>query len=308
MTHIILVSGKGGFWLMFSEKKVKIEIILYDYKTLNGETTTNFSSGKVLTFENYRVNCKIVKVPSSAGYTASVDIYGVSKQHLEQMTMIAWINGEVIPRGVKIYADDGKGYQILFEGGIMEAIPVYKEVPDVAIHIESSMLVYPNLMKAPPISLTNGASISLFCQQMCSAYGVACSFDESANQTWAGGTVVFGQDNLGDRLEALKSFGFDYNFGAGVYVFAKNANISRRWFFTPADYVGYPTFETFGICVETADVTSKINCGDVINIKGSDVAVACGDWQVNKIEYNLQPRKPDGEWSMKIHTTRYLVE
>ena len=290
---------------MFSEKKVKVEVILYDYKALNGETVTNFKSGKVLTFENYRVNCKILKVPSSAGYTASLDIYGVSKNHLEQMTMIAWINGEIVPRGVKIYADDGNGYQILFEGGIMEAVPVYKEVPEVAIHIESSMLVYPNLMKAPPISLSNGTSIPVFCQQLCSAYGVACDVDESASYSWSGGTHTFNQDNLGDRLDALKDIGLDYVFGAGVYVFAKGASTTKKWFFTPAHYVGYPTFETFGICIETADVTSKINCGDIINIKGSDVTVACGDWQVCKIEYNLQPRKPNGEWSMKIHTFRY---
>lgn len=293
---------------MFSEKKVKIEIILYDYKSLNGETVTNFKSGKVLTFENYRVNCKILKVPSCAGYTASIDIYGISEQNLEQMTMIAWINGEIVPRGVKIYADDGRGYQILFEGGIMEALPVYKEVPDVAIHIESSMLVYPNLMKVPPISLTNGASIPLFCQQLCSAYGVACDVDDSVKQSWNGGTIVFNQDNLGDRLDALKNIGLDYVFRNGVFVFAVGAETTRKWFFNPQNYVGYPTFETFGICIETADVTSKINCGDIINIKGSDIAVACGDWQVNKIEYNLQPRKPNGEWSMKIHTTRFESE
>lgn len=291
---------------MFSEKKVKVEVILYDYKTLNGETVTNFSTGKVLTFEDYRVNCNIEKVTSSAGYTASIDIYGVSQQNLEQMTMIAWINGEIVPRGVKIYADDGNGYQILFEGGIMEALPVYKGVPDVAIHIESSMLVYPNLMKVPPISLKNGTSIPLFCQELCSKYGVACDVDISAMKTWNGGTKLFDQDNLGDRLDALKDIGLDYNFGAGVYIFASGAETRKRWYFEPANYVGYPTFETFGICIETADVTSKINCGDVINLKGSDVAVACGDWQVYKIEYSLQPRKPDGDWSMKIHTTRYL--
>lgn len=293
---------------MFSEKKVKVEVILYDYKTLNGETVTNFSSGKVLTFENYRVNCKIDKVPSSAGYTASIDIYGVSQRNLEQMTMIAWINGEIVPRGVKIYADDGNGYQILFEGGIMEATPVYKGVPDVAIHIESSMLVYPNLMKAPPISLRNGTSIPLFCQELCSKYGVACDIDESVQQTWNGGTKTFDQDNLGDRLDALKNIGLEYTFGAGVYIFATGAETRKRWYFTPANYVGYPTFETYGICIETADVTSKINCGDVINLKGSDIVVACGDWQVNKIEYSLQPRKPNGDWSMKIHTTRFLEE
>ena len=239
---------------MFSERKIKVEITLYDYKIFsNGNLITDFSSGKILTFDNFRTDCKINKVPSSSGYTASVDIIGVSKESLEQMTMMAWLsNGQIKPRGIRIYADDGEGYYTLFEGGIMEAVPVYKNAPDVAIHIESSMLVYPNLKGVPPISIRTGTNISSFCKELCRLYNVNCTTDSSINEIWTGGGKTFNGESLGDRLDALKDIGVEYIFwSSGVHCYKKGISQRREWFFNPSNYNGYPTFETFGICIET---------------------------------------------------------
>lgn len=291
---------------MFSEKKLKVEITLYEY-SLNRlkERVIDFSTGKTLIFDNYAINCKIKKVPSTCGYTASIDIFGVSQESIGQITTIAWIDGEIRPRQIRIYADDGNGYSLLFEGGIMEAIPNYSKVPEVSIHIESSMLVYPNLELVPPISLERGTSISTFCISMVTPYGMTCIPSVELSKPWLGGTKIFAQKSLGERLEELsKIANLDYFFTtSGIRIVPAGGDTRRTFEFTPDSFVGYPSFENFGIIIQL-DTLDDINCGDKMIISGSIVAPANASWVVNAIEYNLQARKPNGVWQIKVHGTR----
>ena len=300
---------KGMHSPMFSSKRLKIEVTLYDYK-MGESLSVGFARGKTLIFDDFRIDCKIKKTPSSSGYTASVDIYGVSKEHLEQMTTLAWLsNGFIPPRKIRIYSDEGEGYHTLFEGGIMEAVPVYKNVPDVSIHIESSMLVYPNLMEVPPIPIKTGTNIPSFLKELCGNYNIECKIDSSLyGENWKGGTKEITGEGLGMRLDKLNEIGVAYDFmidGIRFYKVGKPPK-EKTWALNPSIYLGYPTFESYGICVETENTNLDINWGDYLKITGSEVKVALGKWLVNNIEYDLQARKPNGKWIMKIHASRMV--
>lgn len=288
---------------MFSEKKLKITITRYEGTMWN----INFNSKSKYVFENFRVDCNIKKVPASCGYTASVDIYGVSQQEMNSITNICWINGQLIPMSVRIEANDGNGYVTLFEGGIMEAVPNYKNVPDVSIHIESSMMVYPNLKKVPPISLTTNTIISSFCSELCGQYNYLAESDEYVSDLiWKGDTKILDQKTFGLRIKELcRIVGLEYSLRNGVVKFYRKGTGSRKvWKFTPNNYIGYPTFENFGISIQTDSVTKDINCMDGLQISDSIIPQVNTTWIINSIEYKLETRKENGAWNMTIRGTR----
>lgn len=294
---------------MFSEKKLRVEITLYEYSmNAKKEMVIDFATGKTLVFDDYAIDCKIKKVPSTCGYTASLDIFGISQESIGQITTIAWIDGMIRPRQIRIYADDGDGYSLLFEGGIMEAVPNYTKAPDISIHIESSMLVYPNLESVPPISLERGTSIFSFCLRMFAPYSMTCIPSPLLmTKFWTGGTKVFAQNSIGQRLlELSRVANLEYFFTtSGVRIVPKGTDIQKTFDFTPNDYVGYPTFENFGIVI-SLDWLNDINCGDKFKITGSVVDYANSTWVVNTIDYHLQSRKPNGAWQIKVHGTRII--
>ena len=295
---------------MFNEKKIRVEITKYSTSIAGINLLTNFGSGEKYVFDGMKVNCRIQKVPATCGYTASIDIYGVNQQELSSITNIAWIQGKIVPMSVRIYADDGKGYITVFEGGVMEAVPNYKNVPDVSIHIESSMMVYPNQEKVPPISLEQGTIISDACRKLCSVYGYGCVVSPEVNlMFWKGGTKKITQRSFGECVRELcRITGLEYAMKNNSVVFyEKGIGTRTTYTFGPNDYVGYPTFEQFGISIQLDDVTSSINCGDVFKISGSVVPNADGYWVVNKIEYKLETWKKNGAWNMIVHGTRTVL-
>lgn len=294
---------------MFSNKKLRVSITHYQgVITALGEINTDWFSGQTIVFEDFKINCNIKKTPSTCGYTASVDIYGVSQESLDDITTIAWIDGVIKPKKIRIEADEGNGYVTLFEGGIMEAVPNYEKVPDVSIHIESSMLVYPNIMKAPPLTLERGTSIFNFCKALGNAYNISCYPELPLTPIfpiWNGGTKIFNQESFGDRLdEFCRIAELEYAFKTfGVRIYKKGTPLVKDFYFTPENYVGYPSFENFGISL-SSDVLYDVDCGDRINVSGSIVGPANGTWVVNVIEYKLQTRTPSGVWQMILHGTR----
>lgn len=304
---------------MFSEKKLKIEITLYDSKinTADGFVEYDFSKGKVLSFEDFHTDVKINKVPSICGYTASIDIYGVSQRSLNEITTISWISGEITPKRVRIWADEnGKGYtNLLFEGGIMEAVPNYKSVPEVSIHIESSMLVYPNLKTVPPSSLSSDTNILDFIQSMCASYDVNCSMDEvllshKQDFIYKGSMDIYDSKGLGSRIDKLqrkfnKKFNFDYAFDVnGIRLVYAGGDITKTALvFTPDTYIGYPSFNNCGIVLDTEHL-ANINVGQRIKVQGSIVPQANDTWVINQIKYHLQTKTPKAKWIMSVRATR----
>ena len=57
------------------------------------------------------------------------------------------------------------------------------------------------------------------------------------------------------------------------------------------------------LCIDT-DNLIDIRCGEYFRVKGSMIPYADSNWVVTCIDYNLQARKPNGKWGMKIHGTR----
>lgn len=278
---------------MFSKKRIKVEI-----QMVGGEFSPNVNT---LTFENLPIEANISVVTLPSGGNAKVKIYGVSKDHMRMMTTIKWKKPFITQKAIMIYADDGEGYKLLFEGNIMDALPRYESAPDVFIEITATMGAYHNIMEVPPFHCSDGVPTSDVFRDMCAAYGV-----NFINHGVTGNVKAqhFEQNGLANRLRAAsKAFNVYviYNNNS-VEIYPEYSGVAKKWNFTKQSYVGYPTITETGIKIKL-DTIYSVGLRDYFTINGSEVEPANGSWKIIKYSYNLST-KIGGKWFMQIDGVR----
>ena len=283
---------------MFSKKKLKAEITLMD-ETYHPE--------KTLTIEDLPISVNIEYVGNPSMPKAKIRIYGVSKEIMDEITTIQLFEVFVKNRRIRISADEGDGYQVLFDGGIMNAVPMYNTAPNVFIQIESSLFLYQNFENLPPFNVPDtGMSIYSAISNCCKPFGIQVENYMTTTGMAKGGQYDGG---LRDRLWALErscgSCRVTYVSNNIVRLFDKeNPTVTAEYELTPDNYIGYPNFNSCGIEL-TLDKLLPIECGDAFTISGSQVGFANTSWQVFKKQYNLESYM-NGKWQMKLWGIYYV--
>lgn len=287
---------------MFSKKKIKVEVVLNNKYDILGSTQN-------LVFEDFRIDVTAKLVENDIGPTASIKIYGISKEHMNSITTLLLRDSiEIEDKRVIVWVDNGSGYFKLFEGWITEAVPVYRGAPECYIQIESSMAAYENNMKLPPISFENeSVAISSICDAVCEAYGVKSYPSNLVKEQPKvnGKKLRFGSNNegLNVRIRQLReAFGLRaIRVVDGYKFFMKSEKGDNTVFtFTPETMIGYPSFKNKLIQIETEDF-NRIGLNNQFEIKGSEIPYANGLWYVSIIEYVLQSWTPNGKWQATIY-------
>ena len=285
---------------MFSKKTLRVVI-----QNMEGEFSPGVSS---IEFKDLPIEAKITKTELPAGIQATVHIYGASKKHMDEITTIQWITGFVVQKAILVYADDGEGEKLLFQGNIMNAQPDYGSAPDVKITINACAGAYYNLKSdVPPSSLEGEVPVHLIFQKICNDYGIKTIRNHG----------VVGKTCKNPRVEG---FGMSNRLFAAskaydVYVIINNASvdiypngkgvIGTNWEFTPNTYRGYPTFTQTGIALRL-DTLYDVNLMDYFTIKNSQVTPANDRWHVIRVSYNVST-KIGGKWFMAIEGVRVGV-
>lgn len=281
---------------MFSEKRIKVEV---DLMETVGKLL--FATNSVV-FDDFRVDLEIKKVFSPVGPTANIKIYGVSKEHMNQITTIALRDTiEISHKRVRVWVDNGKGYVLLFEGCIVEAIPVYDAVPDCYIQIESSVAAYENAMSPPPNSFpSKQVATSFICQSICASYGVPCYADPELYLDLVS-PIQFNQNGLSARMAAAcEAYNLEaVRTGTKYEVYKKGRVAKTVWNFTPDNIDGYPSYANKLIKIKTDDF-ADIEVLHYFRIKNSEIPFANGLWYIVMIQYKLQSRTPNGKWEATL--------
>ncbi|MBO7732873.1 MAG: hypothetical protein J6S67_09980 [Methanobrevibacter sp.] len=285
---------------MFSEKRIQVVV---DLMETGSDGVTLFPS-KTLVLENLRVDLEIKKVFSPVGPTATIKIYGASKQEMNTITTIALRDTIIIEhKRVKIRVDNGNGYFTLFEGCIVEAVPVYQSAPDFYIQIESSVAAYENAMSRPPSSFpVKQVAISDLCKTICADYGVKCVTAPELELMPKVAPKNFEQKGLMARMAAVcEAYGLEMiRTGLEYRVFKRGEGYRPVWTFTPNQMIGYPSYANKMIAISTDDFASVEVC-DYFRISGSEIPFANGLWYIVMIQYKLQSKTPNGKWEAIIH-------
>lgn len=287
---------------MFSNKRIKVEVVLNNKYDILGSTQN-------LVFEDFKIDVMAKRVENAVGPTASIKIYGVSKEYMDSITTLLFRDTiEIEDKRVIVWVDNGTGYFKLFEGWITEAVPVYRSAPDCYIQIESSMAAYENNMKLPPISFENeSVAISSICDAVCAAYGVK-SYPSNLVKIQPnvnGKKLRLGSNNEGLNVrvgQLCEAYGLRaFRVIDGYKFFMKSEKGDETLFtFTPETIIGYPSYKNKLIQVETEDFNS-IELNNQFRITGSEIPYANGLWYVSIIEYVLQSWTPNGKWQAIIY-------
>ncbi len=285
---------------MFSKKRLKVEILWVE------GNITSITSNNTLIFEDMPIDANISVTTLPSGGSAKIKIYGVSKEYMDAMTTIKWKKPFITQKAVFVYADDGEGYKLLFEGNIMDALPRYESAPDVYIEITANMGAYHNMKEVPPFSRKGEVPTYDVFRDICAAYGISCRNVDNLVQTTCK-DPYFDQSGLSNRLTAASKA---YN----VYIVYNNNSVdiypeymgeAQRWDFTKESYIGYPQITATGVKINL-DTIKAVGLRDYFTIKGSEVSAANDSWKIIKYNYNLST-KIGGKWFMSIDGSRAIL-
>lgn len=283
---------------MFSKKRIKVEIILNNKYDILG-------SIPILVFDDFKVDLMAKRIANAIGPTAVVKIYGVSQEHMNSITTMMVRDNLTIgdEKKIRVSVDNGGGYNLLFEGWIMEAVPVYQTAPDCYIHIESSMAAFENSLKLPPISFeSSSVAISDMCIAVCKAYGVEGEPSEllKLQPKVDGRKLQLGSNDEGLNVrvgQLCEAYGLNAVPTLTGYKFfmqgEKGDGLPK--YFNPNNIQGYPTYKNRLIQISTEDF-SNLDVNNKFIISGSEIPYANGEWFVITIQYHLQTWTPNGKW------------
>lgn len=282
---------------MFSKKTLRVEI-------QNREG--NFVSGiDTISFKNLPIEAEISLVEMPNTFSANIKIFGVSRENMNYITTLRLKDLTIVEKGIRIYANDGDGEFLLYEGNIQSAEPVYASAPDIYISIKSTAGAFFNMGDIPPSSLPKNAPVPDVFRKICSDFGIGF-----VNEGVSGNTnnqPYFDQAGLLNRLYAASS---QYNVGCNLFnnrvVIFPKGDYLRIWTLNKENYIGYPSFVGEGIGL-SLDKLYNMEIGDVFRVVGSDIDYANDNFQINKIVYKVST-KIGGKWMMTIYGTRYVLE
>lgn len=289
---------------MYSKKTLRVEV-----QKISGNLTP-FSG--TYNFVNLPVEVKINKVKLPAGYSAIINIYGLSKQKLDSITTIAWKTGFIDQIAVRVFANDGNGEHLLFEGNVMSAIPNYSSAPDVCISITACAGAFYNLMTdVPPSSIKEGEEVPVrqVFEEICKQYGVV--LDDRGVE----GSCTFPRidgNGLAERISrAAKAYNVNFYIdNNSVTIYPKDSydyKAKNNLVWTKNDYIGYPSFNNTGIDLKLDRILFSLQLGDFFTIKGSEVSAANDKWFVVKVSYDLST-KIGGKWEMNVSGVRVGIQ
>ena len=281
---------------MFSQKSIRVLV-----QKESGEFVPGVS---VLEFKNLPVDVHIDGVPGLAGIEGTIRIYGVSKPHMDMITTVMWNTFTPERKNIRVYVRDYDKEHLIYEGGIITAIPNYDNAPNVCIEIKSMGGYFFNVQNVKPYSFKGQIPVSQVCQDICNQYGI--NFENYAVETICT-DPYYPQSGLANRIQAVcKQNNIKCVIKNNcVRIYPKKTNLVSNWVITKNDYIKYPSFTDVGVKIKLDRLYYDMEIMDNFTIKGSEISVANDKWSVVKYEYNLST-KIGGKWEMTIYGCRDL--
>lgn len=264
----------------------------------NAGTVTFNARGKFA----LRTHCRILHAGGFNYGTMELSIYGLSLQHINQLSTYGRRYLPDPSFRVKVDAgDDINGMSTVFVGSIRQAWADMKAMPNCPFHVLATMNVgaegnQGNASSKPinPSSYQGSTDVATMIQKVASQVGL--SFENHGVNTKLADPYFWGSP-WKQIKEILDAAGVEGVIDNGVMAIWPKSGSRAGGGLLISPQTGmrdYPSFTEYGVQVRY-EFHKAIQYGTIMTIQ-SDIKPACGDWKIIRIDYDLQSNTPHGNW------------
>lgn len=271
--------------------------------------TGNFGeSGKnTVILEGYRVSASITKGGMPSLDTAMLQIFGLSKSLLNQLSRLGKPLDEPRNNAVIIEAgSDEAGYAHVFTGVIVSSYADTGNLPDVSLNVNASSGLIDLARPVPPISMAGTVPVASVASHIANSMGKAflnSGVTATLNGVYLPGTAI---DQL-RKLTTTANINADPNggpTGETLVIWPRNGSAGSLVprFSAASGLVGFPRWADQG-CEITALFRPGVVFGGYFELE-TELEPANGLWQVIGLVYDLESETDGGAWFIHVVATR----
>lgn len=259
--------------------------------TGQGETVTFSTRGKY----TLRTSARIQKAGGYNTGTAQIEIRGLSLEHIKQLSTYGTVYRPTYNYFIKVDAgDDINGMSTIFYGNIAQAWGDMKAMPDCPFHVLAYGGGAPSTVQSQPTSYSGPTQATTMLEQLAKKAGLA--WEDNGVQCVITDPYFWGSP-WKQMKEIIDAGGFNGVIDDGKLAVWPNGGNRGSEVLQVSPQTGmrdYPSFTQYGVQVRT-EFRRAITFGGSMNIT-SDLTPACGEWNIIKIDYDLQANTPRGAW------------
>lgn len=273
---------------------VKLELGTGDY----GE-----SGFDVVTFTDYRMSAKILKVGSGGYNAAEIRIYGAPVDIMNRVNShgVPYPLTAVKRNYVSVSAgDEVSGLAEVFRGTIQMAWADFDETPSSALVITAFAGLFENMKPVPPISFSGSANVATIMSTLADVMNL--QFENN------GVSVILSNPYLPGTARqqvAEAARAADINWTIDKRTLAIWPKDGKRGGSVPLyspdhGMIGYPTYTSPGLDFRAIFTPGRDpEVGGLVEVQSS-LNPASGKWLAFRVLYSLDARMPGGKWEMQV--------
>lgn len=272
--------------MSFIQRRVKVDFNINQDQFSNGTNT--------LSLEGLRC---LASINNANGYSLgqlSLRIYGMKAEDMNKLTNLGQLYLAARKYQVTVSAgDDVNGLTIIFTGTVYTAKIVYDQ-PNVCLEVESVAGFYEKMNPAQPFTQKGSVKVSDAIRSM-----LPPGFTLVDNQGVS--AVISNPYYAGTAISQIQRICADSGTNCSirnntVYIWPTGSSVDNNPVsVSPSNgLVGYPTYQSNGITIETVFNPNLVN-GKTVNLT-SDAFGTTGAWHAVVVNHQVSSEYPGGPW------------
>ena len=237
--------------------------------------------------------------------SANICIYNLSQQELNKFSYIQTRPLNNSKYTIYIYSIVEEQRQLVFVGDVVNAYPVYTQVPDVFLQIEA----------ITDYNLTNNFETPSSFKGVVKVQDIVKNMADKMKKTFTNNGVDETTENLyleGSTINQIKQLANDYNYDTiidrnNLIISKKGKPIEESMTIIDCNsglVQGYIQNDQNGILLKTY-YNSNFQLNGKLRIKNAINSICNGDWIITKVSHSLSSRI-NGDWSSTIKASYIL--
>jgi hypothetical protein len=270
-----------------------------------------------ITLSKHRVSCQIQNAGAPGGCSATVVIYGLSLQEINEFATLGQIF-KLVPNNLIVVSagDATSGMGVVFGGTIMEAYADFQNVPDVPFRIIAQSGGAEAVVPVPATSYTGPTDVATAMSSLATLAGWGFENDGVSNgaisqkvpSPYLPGSIMAQVRKLaetaGINAELVPAASFPGGSALTLAIWKKG---DARKAVVPViapppqgQMIRYPSYQTYGVVVQTL-FDRQLSFGGQVKIQGSSLVKVNGTWNIGRLDHTLESLVPGGRWESSVY-------